>query len=63
VRVPQAVANDLFPWREHVTGRVITLTRKLLAHLEVTEVDLSDELLDVPREGQSDPLLRLIGCA
>lgn len=46
LRVPKAVVNDLFAWRDHVAGRVITVTRGLLDHPEVTEIDLSDELLD-----------------
>lgn len=48
LRIPQAVVNDLFPWRDHVAGRIITVTRKLVEHPEVRSIDLSDELLDAP---------------
>jgi hypothetical protein len=42
-----------FPWREHVAGRVITVTKKLLDHPQVISIDLSDELLDTPVEAKS----------
>ncbi len=48
IRIPQPVVNELFAWREHVAGRVITVTKKLLGHPKVKSVDLSDELLDMP---------------
>lgn len=48
IRVPRSVVNELFSWREHVAGRVITMTKKLLDHPEVKEIDLSDDLLDAP---------------
>jgi hypothetical protein len=53
LRVPRAVVNELFAWRAHVAGRVITVTRKLLDHPKVTEIDLSDELLDAPLKAPS----------
>ena len=45
IRIPQPVVNELFAWRDHLAGRVITVTRKLLDHSEVTSVELSDGLL------------------
>jgi len=53
IRIPQPVVNELFAWREHVAGRIITVTRKLLDHPEVTKLDLSDELLDAPVEAKT----------
>ncbi len=53
IRVPQPVVNELFAWRDHVAGRVITVTKKLLDHPEVTSIDLSDELLDAPVKAKS----------
>lgn len=53
LHIPKTVVNDLFAWRNHVAGRVITVTRALLAHPEVTEVDISDELLDAPVEARA----------
>jgi len=32
----------------HIAGRVITVTKKLLEHPKVKNIDLSDELLDTP---------------
>ena len=46
IRVPQPVVNELFAWREHGAGRVITVTKRLLAHPKVRKIDLSDALLD-----------------
>jgi hypothetical protein len=48
IRVPRSVVNELFSWRDHVAGRVITMTKKFLDHPEVKEIDLSDDLLDGP---------------
>jgi hypothetical protein len=48
IRIPQPVVNELFAWREHIAGRVITVTKKLLDHPKVSSIDLSDELLDTP---------------
>lgn len=48
LRVPRPVVNELYAWREHVAGRVITVTKKLLAHPHVEKIDLSDDLLDAP---------------
>lgn len=48
IRVPQPVVNELFAWRDHVAGRVITVTKKLLDHSKVRKIDLSDDLLDTP---------------
>lgn len=48
VRVPQPLVNELYAWREHVAGRVITVTKKLLAHPKVRDIGLSDDLLDAP---------------
>lgn len=53
VRIPQPVVNELFAWREHVAGRIITVTRKLLDHPDVSSIDLSDELLDAPVEAKT----------
>ena len=53
IRIPQPVVNELFAWRDHIAGRVITLTNKLLDHPEVTKIDLSDELLDTPVEAKA----------
>jgi hypothetical protein len=55
IRIPQVVVNELFAWREHVAGRVITVTKKLLGHPEVEKIDLSDELLDTPVESRPPP--------
>ena len=44
IRVPQPVVNELYAWRDHIAGRVITVTKKLLDHPEVSSIDLSDEL-------------------
>jgi hypothetical protein len=55
IRIPQVVVNELFAWREHVAGRVITVTKKLLGHPEVEKIDLSDELLDTPIESRPPP--------
>ncbi len=48
IRIPQPVVNEMFAWRDHVAGRVISVVGKLLGHLEVTSIDLSDELLNAP---------------
>ena len=53
IRIPQPVVNELFAWRDHIAGRVITVTKKLLDHPDVTKIDLSDELLDTPVETKS----------
>jgi hypothetical protein len=52
IRVPQPVVNELFAWRDHVAGRVITVTTKLFDHPKVSSIDLSDELLDAPVKAQ-----------
>ena len=52
-RVPQLVVKELFAWREHIAGRVITVTKKLLAHPKVKKIDLSDDLLDAPIKTKS----------
>jgi hypothetical protein len=46
IRIPQSIVNELFAWNDHIAGRIITLTKKLLEHPEVTGIDLSDKLLD-----------------
>lgn len=46
LRIPRESVNELFDWRAHVNGRVITVGRRLLEHPAVTEVDLSDDPLD-----------------
>jgi hypothetical protein len=48
IRVPREVVNELFAWNEHVAGRIIRVTKKLLEHPEIRRIDLSDELLDMP---------------
>ena len=53
IRVPQPVVNELFAWRDHVAGRVITVTKKLLDHPKVRRVELSDDLLDTPVKSKS----------
>ena len=53
IRIPQPVVNELFAWRDHVAGRVITVTKKLLGHSEVRKIDLSDALLDTPVKAKS----------
>jgi hypothetical protein len=53
IRIPQAVVNELFAWNDHIAGRIITLTKKLLDHPKVRKIDLSDELLDAPIKTQS----------
>lgn len=52
IRVPQPVVNELFAWRDHVAGRVITVTTKLFDQPKVSSIDLSDELLDAPVKAQ-----------
>lgn len=42
LRFSRAVVEELFPHREYINGRVITLTRKLQDHPDVERVDLSD---------------------
>jgi|ERR1035441_1178277 hypothetical protein len=51
--IPQPVVNELFAWRDHIAGRVITLTKKHIDHPEVTKIGLSDELLDTPVEAKA----------
>ena len=46
IRISQKVVTELFKVRPHVNGRVITLTRRLMDHPEVTSFELSDALLD-----------------
>jgi hypothetical protein len=46
LRIPREVVNELFKRRAHVNGRIITITRRLLAHPSVKTVDLSDAALD-----------------
>lgn len=46
IRVPQPVVSELFPIRPHVSGRVITVTKRLLDHPDVSKFDLDDEALD-----------------
>ncbi len=53
LRIPRSVVNELFAWNGHIAGRIITMTRKLLDHPEVTSIDVSDELLDTPVEARS----------
>ena len=53
IRIPQPVVNELFAWRDHIAGRIITVTRKLLDHPDVSSIDLSDELLDTPIEAKT----------
>jgi hypothetical protein len=48
VRVPRAVVNELFAWRDHVAGRVSAVTTKLLDHPGVAKIDLSEDLPDTP---------------
>ena len=48
LRIPQPVVNELFVWREHIAGRVITVTKRLLDDPKVKSIELSDELLDMP---------------
>lgn len=46
IRIPQNVVTELFEVRPHVNGRVITLSRRLMDHHDVTMAELSDDLLD-----------------
>ena len=46
LRIERATVEELFPRREHVNGRIITVTRKLRAHPNVAVVELSDAALD-----------------
>jgi hypothetical protein len=48
IRVPRGVVNEMFAWNEHVAGRIIRVTKKLLEHPKVRRIDISDELLDTP---------------
>jgi hypothetical protein len=57
VRVPKAVVNELFAWRDHVAGRIITVTAKLLGHPMVGRIDLSDDVLDTPAKARHSPIL------
>jgi hypothetical protein len=45
--------NELFAWRNHIAGRVIAVTRKLLTHPRVKPIALLDELLDAPVNAKS----------
>lgn len=47
VRVPRRVVNEFYSRRKHINGRVVTLTRRLLAHPAVEEFSISDAMLDV----------------
>jgi hypothetical protein len=53
IRVPREAVNELFAWNAHVAGRIITVTKKLLAHPKVKSIGLSDELLDAPVKAKS----------
>lgn len=46
IRIPQQVVTALFPIRPHVNGRIITVTKRLLGHPEVSTFELSDASLD-----------------
>lgn len=46
LRIPRATVEQLFPHREHVNGRIITVTNKLRAAASVEVIHLSDAALD-----------------
>lgn len=46
LRLTRETVEALFPHREHVNGRIITVTGRLRAHPDVELVHLSDALLD-----------------
>lgn len=46
LRIARSVVEEVFPHRDHVNGRVITITKKLRAHPEVQALELSDASLD-----------------
>jgi hypothetical protein len=48
LRIDRATVERLFPHREHVNGRVITVTKKLRDEDGVEVVELSDDVLDLP---------------
>jgi hypothetical protein len=44
--IPRAVVEELFDHNQHVNGRIIRLTQKLLDHPDVDAIEISDALLD-----------------
>jgi hypothetical protein len=46
LRIDRATVEELFPHRDHVNGRVITVTQKLRDHPDVAVVELFDAALD-----------------
>lgn len=48
LRIPRDTVNELFPRSEHVNGRIIRVTRRLLEHPSIDRVELSDAALDDP---------------
>jgi hypothetical protein len=48
ISIPKSVVNELFAWNDHVAGRIIVVTKRLLEHPGVAKVELSDALLDAP---------------
>lgn len=46
LRIERATVENLFPHRDRVNGRIITVTQKLRAHPDVAIVELSDAALD-----------------
>lgn len=46
LRIERSTVEEIFPHRTHVNGRIVTVTRKLRAHPQVTILELSDTVLD-----------------
>lgn len=46
LRIERPTVEQLFPHRDHVNGRIITVTLKLRSHRDVKMIQLSDTALD-----------------
>jgi hypothetical protein len=46
IRIPRELVNKMFAHRSHVNGRIVRLSRRLLAHPAVETIALSDASLD-----------------
>jgi 5S rRNA maturation endonuclease (ribonuclease M5) len=52
MRLERETVEALFPHRDYVNGRIITVTQALRAYPGVEVLELSDALLDAPNAGQ-----------
>lgn len=46
LRIERETVEEVFPHRDHVNGRIITVTKRLRAHPSVRAIELSDASLD-----------------